>query len=94
MLGNAHRAPPPLSLRPDPPCPLSYGTALTNTAPDAAGDASVLCAFSGASTGRVPVHGRPPEGVSQSGYPQAVWMNCLLLWRTPRNLCTTRWTAL
>ncbi|GAT83982.1 hypothetical protein STXM2123_4684 [Streptomyces sp. F-3] len=50
--------------------------------------------WEGRKTERAPVHGRPPGGISQSGYPQAVWIRAPMLWRTPPNLCTTRWTGL
>ncbi|CAL2055977.1 protein of unknown function [Streptomyces murinus] len=43
---------------------------------------------------RAPDNGRPVGTVSQSGYPQAMWTTAPMLWRTRRNLCTTRWTAL
>ncbi|GGW45078.1 hypothetical protein GCM10010381_32710 [Streptomyces xantholiticus] len=48
----------------------------------------------GVSAPRATVHGRPGGTVSQSGYPQGVWTKDQMLWRTLRNLCTDRGTAL
>ncbi|GAA3629020.1 hypothetical protein GCM10023079_19350 [Streptomyces chitinivorans] len=78
--------------------PLSYGTALTLGAPTprprfrpAAGRGP---GEEEGNSRRAPDNGRATGASSQSGYPQGVWMNDRILWRTRRFLCTGRGTGL